>query len=92
MGTASTRYPRAAGTTMTAVHRIPRARSSRKARRSPSTHRDDMAGRSAVNTDTTKMACGSWNRMNADAYAVYPPFTRAARIRTTRYPSWFATT
>jgi hypothetical protein len=35
-----------------------------------------MAGSSAVMIETAKMAWGSWKKMNADVYAVYPPWTR----------------
>ena len=32
---------------------------------SASAHREDIAGSSAVTIETVKIACGSWNRMNA---------------------------
>ena len=41
--------------------------------------------------DTAKTACGSWNMMKAALYAVYSTFF-AARMITTRSPSWFMAT
>ena len=65
MGPANATYPAAAGITMNAVPLRPRASITRNPPRSPSVHREDRAGNSAVMIDTAKMACGSWNRMNA---------------------------
>ena len=91
MGWASTMYPSAAGTTMKAVERIPRASSPRKAARSAVAHCADSDGRSAVMMDTVKMAWGSWKNVYADMYAVNP-VRPAASTMTCRRPSWFTST
>ena len=36
--------------------------------RSSAAHLEDIAGSNAVMIETAKIAWGSWNRMNADAY------------------------
>jgi len=46
--------------------------------------RADIEGTSAVAIETVKIACGSWNRMKAAPYAVYPPCVGAASTMTTR--------
>jgi len=42
--------------------------------------------------DTEKMAWGSWKKMNAAWYAVYPPWSCPARTMTISRPIWFITT
>ena len=49
-----------------AVARIPWESSARYPATSRSAHRDESDGSSAVNTETAKIAWGSWKKMNAE--------------------------
>ena len=42
--------------------------------------------------ETAKIPYGSWKKMNAAAYAVYPPCSRPARTITISSPIWFTAT
>ena len=58
-------YPNVAGTMMATVARNPRDTALRNESKSLPCHAEDIAGSSAVNAETAKMACGSWKKMYA---------------------------